>query len=277
MQAKQTYLQTLLKNYGKVAVTFSGGIDSTLLLHQAREVLGKDNVLAVVVNSEFFQEEEYRQAMKIAKALDVSVEGVAIKELNDPDIANNTPDSWYASKKLLYGKVKETAFKKGIPVVLDGMIMDDLKDYRPGLRARDELGILSPLQLAKFYKPEVRELAKLCQLPTWNKPASCSVVSRFPYYHKITLEKVERVIEGEAYLQRIGFKVNRVRCHDDLARIEVSPQDFAKLLLMQETVEKKLKQLGFRYVTLDLRGYQMGRMNEALQQSKEPERKGLAV
>lgn len=268
MQAKIEHLHQLLMNYEKLAITFSGGIDSTVLLHQAKRVLGVENVLAVVVNSELFQDEEYERAIEIAKSFQVQVIGTEIEELAQPEIANNTPDSWYKSKQLLYGKVKQIAQTNGFLHVADGMIMNDLSDYRPGLRARDEAGVLSPLQVAGFYKSEIRELAQQAAIPIWNKPASCSVVSRFPYYHSITLEKVERVIQAEKFLQQLGFLVNRVRCHDDLARIEVTEYQLLEIFQQKSVIDSYFKEIGFAYVSIDLMGYKMGRMNEVLLNDK---------
>lgn len=268
MQAKIDHLHQLITNYQKLAITFSGGIDSTVLLHQAKKVLGIENVLAIVVNSELFQDKEYERAIKIAESFQVQVIGTEIEELAEPEIANNTPDSWYRSKQLLYGEVKQIAQTKGFLHVADGMIMNDLSDYRPGLRARDEAGILSPLQEAGFYKPEIRELAQQVGIPIWNKPASCSVVSRFPYYHSITLEKVERVIQAENFLQQMGFLINRVRCHDDLARIEIEECQLGEIFQQKSVIDSYFKKIGFAYISIDLMGYKMGRMNEVLLNDK---------
>ncbi|MFZ2539528.1 MAG: lactate racemization operon protein LarE, partial [Oscillospiraceae bacterium] len=148
--------------------------------------------------------------------------------------------------------------------VMDGMIMDDNDDFRPGLKARDEEGVLSPLQAVELYKSEIREFAKAMKLPIWGKPASCSVASRFPYYSEITEEKIKKVMEGEQFLNSLGFSVVRLRYHDSIARIEVEEDRLADLLENRVIINQYLKELGFEYVALDVSGYQMGRMNEEL-------------
>ena len=263
IQQKNEKLGKTLRELGRVMVAFSGGVDSAVVLKRAQQELG-DNVLAVVVKSELFRESEFQAAVQLAKDLGVKVLETEIKELEDENIVANTPDSWYYSKKLLYRHLNQLAKELDYPYVLDGMIMDDEEDFRPGLKARTEEGVRSVLQEANLYKHEVREIAKALELPVWNKLASCSLASRFPYGTKLDLNKVNQVNQAELYLQSIGFAEVRVRYHDNVARIEVSPEKIGELILKREEVQQKLVSLGFDYVSVDLRGYRTGSMNEEI-------------
>jgi uncharacterized protein len=263
---KNLELGEILSGMGRVMVAFSGGVDSALVLKRAQEELG-DQVLAVVVASELFRKQEFEDAVKLAEDMGVAVYKTEIKELDNPDIVANTPDSWYYSKKMLYTHLNELAERMDYPYVLDGMIMDDLDDFRPGMRARKEAGARSVLQEAKIYKKEVRELANQLGLPVWDKPASCSLASRIPYGIEIDKQKIEQVDQAEIFLAKIGFPQVRVRHHDNVARIEVTPEEITKLVEQRDSIHLKLKSLGFTYVSLDLRGYRTGSMNEELPES----------
>lgn len=263
IKEKNKRLGHILSKMEKVMVAFSGGVDSTLVLKRAQQERG-ENVIAVVVNSELFRQEEFESAVKLAKSLNVTVYETEIKELAHPLIAANNPDSWYHSKKMLYSHLNNLADQLGYTHVLDGMIMDDIEDFRPGLRARTEANVRSVLQEAKFYKQDVRELAKHLNLPVWNKPASCSLASRIPYGEPLTLEKIQQINEAEKYLMALGFAQVRVRHHGSNARIEVTPDQIVKLAELRDKVEPKLLALGFTYVSIDLSGYQTGNMNKEL-------------
>src|SRR5699024_10762541 len=163
------------------------------------------------------------------------------KELEDPAIVANNPDSWYHSKKLLYSHLNQIAKELDYPYVLDGMIMDDLDDFRPGLKARTEAGVRSPLQEAGFYKQDVRILAKELNLPVWNKPASCSLASRIPYGIKLDQQKIEQVDQAEIFLANLGFRQVRVRHHDNIARIEVAPEKIVDVMKHREKIQMKLR------------------------------------
>lgn len=265
---KNHYLGDTLKKMNRVLVAFSGGVDSAVVLKRAQQELG-DNVLAVVVASELFRNSEFEAAVKLAEEMGVQVYKTEIKELEDNRITANNPDSWYYSKKLLYSHLNQLAKELGYPYVLDGMIMDDEEDFRPGLRARTEEGVRSVLQEAKLYKTEVRTLAKELNLPVWDKLASCSLASRFPYGTKLDQKKVEQVNQAELYLKRIGFEEVRVRYHDNVARIEVTSAKIEELIRRREEVQNKLVSLGFDYVSVDLIGYRTGSMNEVLPEANE--------
>lgn len=263
MEEKNIRLGKILNKMDRVMVAYSGGIDSTFLLKRAHDELG-DNVIAVVVDSELFKSGELEKAVQLAENMGIRVLKTEIKELENEAIVANTPDSWYYSKKMLYSHLNNLADELGYNYVLDGMIMDDKDDFRPGLLARTEEGVRSVLQEASLYKNEIRTLSKQLDLPIWNKPASCSLASRIPYGIKLTKEKIRQVDEAEGFLAKLGFDPARVRHHGEIARIEVLPTKIDELMKHREKVERKLSAIGFSYVAIDLKGYRTGSMNEVL-------------
>lgn len=266
---KEKMLEKIISSMEKVVVAFSGGVDSALVLKKSIDTLGPENVKPVVVQSELFRKEEFEGAALLADKMGSSITEASIQELSNPRISENGPDSWYHSKKMLYDKLQHEAEKFGTSYVLDGMILDDLKDFRPGLKARTEAKVKSVLQMAKFYKEDVRNLSKQLEIPVWNKPASCSLASRVPYHEEVTTEKVRQIDYAEKYIMNLGFPVVRVRHHGDIARIEVEQEKITSLFYYKNEINQELTKLGFNYIAIDIEGYQSGKMNEMLTNSEK--------
>lgn len=264
LNTKEMKLDALLKDMQSVVIAFSGGVDSSLLLKKAIDVLGVNYVKPVVVKSELFRNEEFELALKLGQSLGVEVLETEMSELQDANIVKNTPESWYYSKRLMYSQLENIKNKLGFNYVLDGMIMDDLDDFRPGLKARDDFGVRSVLQEAKLYKSEVRELSHQHDLPVWNKPALCSLASRIPYGEELSFTKVNKVNEAEKFILSLGINHVRVRYYHNIARIEVTEDQLTNLLKLKDSIILHLKELGFDYVTMDLEGYRTGSMNEII-------------
>jgi uncharacterized protein len=265
LREKLNKLKEVLKNMERAAVAFSGGVDSTFLLKVAHDVLG-DDVIAITARSLSFPLREYQETVKFTKEHGIKHITIISNELEKEEVYNNTIDRCYYCKYETFSKMFEVAKLENIKYLLEGSNIDDLSDYRPGLRAIEELKVLSPLKMAELKKDDIRQLSKEMNLPTWNKPSYACLASRFPYGHKITAEKLKMVDEAEEYLLNLGFRQVRVRHHGDIARIEVSPNERLKFLNeeIMEDISDKFNKIGFVYTTLDLKGYRTGSMNETL-------------
>lgn len=265
VRKKHNRLKAILIDMQRVLVAFSGGVDSTLLLKTAHDVL-KDNVLAVTNTSEIHTLREKEDAVKFARDLNIPHMLIQGRELENPGFVKNSPERCYLCKKEIFSHLRQIAEKEGIPYVLDGENADDSDDYRPGSQATRELGVRSPLREAGLKKEEVRILSRHLGLPTWNKPALACLASRFPYGTEIDKKGLDQVDKAEEYLHSLGFSQVRVRHHGSIARIEVLPEEISRVLDpdLKGKIVKKLKDLGYTYVALDLTGYRTGSLNEML-------------
>lgn len=259
-------LEKILKKLESVVVAYSGGVDSSFLLKISSLVLNKDNVLAVTARSQTYPEAEYQQALKAVK--DFGVRHISIKsnELRIKKFRENYKDRCYYCKHELFSQLKKIAQKERLKFVIDGTTSDDLMDFRPGIRAAEELRVRSPLKEAGLTKDNVRHLSRSLNLITWNKPAEACLASRFPYQNKITEEKLKQVEKAETLLKNFDFKEVRVRHYGKCCRIEVGKSEIDRFIHneLRQRIIAAFKKLGFVYVTLDLEGYRAGSMNEIL-------------
>lgn len=265
LQNKLEQLKRNIEKMGSLAVAYSGGVDSTFLLKVAYDVL-QDRAIAVTARSSTYPEREFKEAEEFTRSAGIKHIVIHSEELEIESFTNNPPNRCYLCKYELFSKIKEVAGKYGIKHIAEGSNIDDLDDYRPGMQAIKELGIISPLKDVGFGKDAIRKLSKKMGLPTWDKPALACLASRFPYGEKITKEKLTMVEKAEQYLLKSGFKQVRVRYHGDTARIEVAENERLKFfdLKLMDNVYKEFQKIGFAYTALDLKGYRTGSMNEVI-------------
>lgn len=270
--AKYADLLARLRAMGRVAVAFSGGVDSSLLLCAAREALG-DGVLAVTAVSPLYCSVERASAQAIAAQLGVRHVLVDNPVLEQPVARHNPPDRCYHCKLWGFRAVQGAARSAGIEIVVEGSNVDDASDYRPGTRAITELCIRSPLRDAGLTKAEIRSLARVKGLANWDQPALACLGSRFPYGEEMTPQRLARIEAGEAAVRALGIRQVRVRDHGTIARIEVSPEAITTLATepVRAQLASRLRELGFTYVALDLDGYRMGAMNAGVAPAREPD------
>ncbi len=263
MPDKAAKLREIIKGYGKAAVAFSGGVDSTLLLKLCCDILG-NNVIAITLDAPVVPEEEKAEADEICRMIGAKQIKVRCDSLKIEGFADNPVNRCYICKKAMFGLLQKTAEDNGFATVIDGSNADDTGDYRPGMKALEELNIASPLMEAGMTKEDVRRLSKELELPTWNKPAYACLASRIPYGDIITEEKLNMIERAESCLHNLGIRQNRVRLHGNIARIEVAEEGMDKVMADRYKIDNELRSMGFDYVALDLKGYRTGSLNESI-------------
>ena len=255
-------LQERLADLDSLVVALSGGVDSALLLAEAVDALGPDNVLAVTIYGPVHTEEEITLAGLLAKQCKVEHIVIEIDHYDDPRIMNNAPERCYACKLEVFSRLLALAKERGFQHVASGSSASDSLEYRPGARAELELGVLRPLRDANLTKTDIRAIAKKRRLPVWNKPSNPCLATRFPYNTELTGEKLEMVEQAERIINRYSHSACRCRIHGNLARIEIPKGRFHYILLQREGMINELKSLGLTHITLDLQGIRTGGMDE---------------
>jgi pyridinium-3,5-biscarboxylic acid mononucleotide sulfurtransferase len=265
MEEKSRRLQDILSGYQSVLVAFSGGVDSAYLAIAASAALGA-RALAVTADSPSYPDAHRQLALTIAGDFGFAHEVIHTGELERPEYRANPANRCYYCKDELYGRLSALASERGLAVVVDGNNADDRGDYRPGRQAAREHGVKSPLDEADLTKDDIRELAREAGLESWNEPASACLSSRIPYGEEVSNEKLRQIEQAETVLRDLGFRVFRVRHHDTVARLEVARSEMARALdpEVNARLVAALKEVGYQYVSLDLQGYRLGSLNEAL-------------
>ena len=262
---KDADLRRTLAGLGSVVVAFSGGTDSAYLAWVATAVLG-EQAHCITADSPSYPSRHRELARRLARDFSLRHEFIATGEMERPEYRANEPDRCYYCKQELFTQLNALARARGIAAVLDGANADDRDDYRPGRKAAREFGVRSPLDEADLTKAEIRELSRRAGLPTWDEPASACLSSRIPYHSEVTPEKLAMIERAESVVFDLGFRVCRVRHHDDVARLELGADEMAHALdpAVREALVRDLKAIGYRYVALDLQGYRVGSLNEGV-------------
>ena len=269
-EQKLADLRAVIEPYESVVVAFSAGADSTLVAKVATDVLG-ERALAVTSASESLAERELQEALEYAESLGINHRVIYTQELQNPDYLANPTNRCYHCKTELYDHLVELAQAEGYQHVANGLNLDDLGDYRPGLQAAKEHEVRAPLQEAGLTKPDVRAISKLLNVPTWDKPAMACLSSRVPYGEAITPEKLRQIDRAEQVLRDLGYRQLRVRHHGQVARIELPTDQLVAFVTEHAAIaSERLKEFGFLYVTLDLQGFRSGSMNDVLKKPSAP-------
>lgn len=262
LQDKELRLRTLLRSYSKLAIAFSGGVDSTLLLSLAAEEL-PGSVIAVTSRVPMTSAKEFEEAKLFCEEQEVNQLICTPDVLSLDQVKMNSPKRCYYCKTMLFFSMKEAAAENGYSIIADGTNVDDLADYRPGMKAIKELGVVSPFLEAGFTKKDIRDLSLQRSLSTWNKQSNACLATRIPYGQELSYDLLSRIDQAEELLHILGFTNVRLRVHNDVARIEIGLDQFTKLLddSVRESIIEQVKDLGFSYITLDLEGFRTGSMN----------------
>lgn len=264
---KYLSLRRIIEDMGSVVVGYSGGVDSTVVLKVAYDVLGS-NAIGVIGDSEAFPQGEVESALRIAGEIGAQIVRTPTHELSNIHFRVNNPDRCYHCKTELFGRLRSVADERGVRWVADGSHAGDTGDYRPGMIAAREKSVRSPLQEAGITKQEIREIAHYLGVSNWDKPSFACLSSRFPYGTEITSELLAQVDRCEKVMRELGFRQFRVRHHDTICRLEVEPQDIPRVLELREVINSRMKELGYLYVTVDLEGYRSGKMNDPLRKGE---------
>jgi pyridinium-3,5-biscarboxylic acid mononucleotide sulfurtransferase len=265
LRNREATLLARLRRLSSIVVAYSGGVDSAYLAWAASRALG-DRALSVTADSASYPARHREMALAIARQFSLNHEIIHTGELERPEYRANNPDRCYHCKNELFTHLTRLAGERGFAAVADGSNADDRGDYRPGRRAAHELGVISPLDDVGLTKDDVRRLSREAGLPTWDEPASACLSSRIPYYSEVTEAKLQVIEQAEEAVRALGFRVLRVRHHGEIARIEVARDEMTRLLdpEISGAVDRALRRLGFRFVTVDLKGYRLGSLNEGV-------------
>jgi uncharacterized protein len=265
LDAKEAVLCRSLAGLPSLIVAYSGGVDSAYLAYAATRTLG-DQALCITADSPSYPEHHRRMAVRLAVEFGFRHEIIQTAEMSRPEYRANPANRCYFCKSELYTRLSAIARDRGVVVLADGSNADDRSDYRPGRQAAREFGVISPLDAAGLTKNEIRELSHRAGLPTWDEPASACLSSRIPYFSEVTAEKLRMIERAESVLRDLGFRICRVRHHDTIARLELGREEIARALEPEvaDTIDRELRALGYTHVTVDLRGYRLGSLNDAL-------------